>query len=62
MRNLTISAVTLAVLGIMFVATIASHPAGSELAKAEGYSVTVMPIDEITLSAKNMSVQKFDAF
>ena len=62
MRDFAIAAATLAVLGIMLIATVASRRTGLELGRAEGFSATVTPIDAITLNAKNLPEQKFDAF
>jgi hypothetical protein len=62
MRNFTIAAAALVVLGIMLVATVASRRTALELGRAEGFSATVMPIEAMTLNAKNLPEQKFDAF
>ena len=62
MRHVTTAAAAIAILGIMFVANITNRSAGSALALVEGYTAPTMPIDKITLAAKALPVQRFDAF
>ena len=38
MKDLIVAALTLTVLGTMFIATVRSAPTGTELARAEGYA------------------------
>jgi hypothetical protein len=69
MTKITITAALLSVLGIAAVATLTSAPVSSALARAEGYAQTVMPteqtampIDQLTLAARNLPGQSFAAF
>jgi hypothetical protein len=47
MQKLAIAAVTLIALGTMRVATIASDPVRNALTRAEGYSLTAMPLHDV---------------
>jgi hypothetical protein len=61
MKTITITA-AIATLALGVVATVSTTPASRALARAEGYSQTVMPIAQLTSNARELPPQSFDSF
>lgn len=62
MKTIMITATVLAALGIATLATMWGGSAGRALAGPQAFSQTSMPIHELTVSARDLPVQSFDAF
>jgi hypothetical protein len=56
MKDLTVAALTLTVLGTMFIATVRSGPSGTELARSEGYTSSAERALDISMAQLGSTV------